>query len=276
MWSPAGACCRGEARCSAHRATRRSTSPTAWPAPPRPCAARAVDALIAVGGEGTLSCACEFVGSRFDVVGVPKTIDNDVAMTERTFGFDTAVTVATEAIDRLHTTAESHDRVIFVEVMGRNVGHIATWAGIAGGASYILVPEEHSTSTTCARPCSGAKPGPLRLDSGGGRGRQAPARHHGRGRAPDRRLRAQTPRRDCDRHSGPGGGPHGARDPGHDPRACAAGGLAHGVGPGAGHPLRGGGHRRGPRRRLSHRWSPCATAPSRGCPFGTRRRGSSL
>ena len=101
-----------------------------------------VDALIAVGGEGTLSCASEMSDRGFDVVGVPKTIDNDVGMTERTFGFDTAVAVATEAIDRLHTTAESHDRVIFVEVMGRNVGHIATWAGIAGGAAYTLVPEE--------------------------------------------------------------------------------------------------------------------------------------
>ena len=101
-----------------------------------------LDALIAVGGEGTLSCASEMSDRGFPVVGIPKTIDNDVGMTERTFGFDTAVTVATEAIDRLHTTAESHDRVIFVEVMGRNVGHIATWAGIAGGASYILVPEE--------------------------------------------------------------------------------------------------------------------------------------
>ena len=101
-----------------------------------------LDALIAVGGEGTLSCASEMSDRGFCVIGVPKTIDNDVGMTERTFGFDTAVTVATEAIDRLHTTAESHDRVIFVEVMGRNVGHIATWAGIAGGATYILVPEE--------------------------------------------------------------------------------------------------------------------------------------
>ena len=101
-----------------------------------------VDALIAVGGEGTLSCACEMSDRGFDVVGIPKTIDNDVGMTERTFGFDTAITVATDAIDRLHTTAESHERVIFVEVMGRNVGHIATWAGIAGGAAYILVPEE--------------------------------------------------------------------------------------------------------------------------------------
>ena len=101
-----------------------------------------MDALIAVGGEGTLSCAAEMSARGFEVVGVPKTIDNDVGITERTFGFDTAVAVATEAIDRLHTTAESHDRVIFVEVMGRNVGHIATWAGIAGGASYTLVPEE--------------------------------------------------------------------------------------------------------------------------------------
>ena len=103
---------------------------------------RAIDALIAIGGEGTLSCACAMHNLGYAVVGVPKTIDNDVGMTERTFGFDTAVTVATEAIDRLHTTAESHDRVILVEVMGRNVGHIATWAGIAGGAAYILVPEE--------------------------------------------------------------------------------------------------------------------------------------
>ena len=101
-----------------------------------------LDVLIAIGGEGTLSCASEMAARGFGVVGVPKTIDNDVGVTERTFGFDTAVTVATEAIDRLHTTAESHDRVIFVEVMGRNVGHIATWAGIAGGATYILVPEE--------------------------------------------------------------------------------------------------------------------------------------
>ncbi len=101
-----------------------------------------LDALIAIGGEGTLSCASEMSDRGFEVVGVPKTIDNDVGITERTFGFDTAVTVATEAIDRLHTTAESHARVIFVEVMGRNVGHIATWAGIAGGATYTLVPEE--------------------------------------------------------------------------------------------------------------------------------------
>ena len=101
-----------------------------------------LDALIAVGGEGTLSCACDMSGRGLNLVGVPKTIDNDVGLTERTFGFDTAVAIATEAIDRLHTTAESHNRVIFLEVMGRHVGHIATWAGIAGGATYTLVPEE--------------------------------------------------------------------------------------------------------------------------------------
>lgn len=100
-----------------------------------------LDALIVIGGEGTLSCAREMHTRGVPVVGVPKTIDNDVGCTERTFGFDTAVSIATDAIDRLHTTAESHDRAIFVEVMGRHVGHIATWSGIAGGAAYTLVPE---------------------------------------------------------------------------------------------------------------------------------------
>ncbi len=101
-----------------------------------------VDAVIAIGGEGTLSGANEMFGRGLPVVGVPKTIDNDVGATERTFGFDTAVSIATEAIGRLHTTAESHNRVMVVEVMGRHVGHIATWAGIAGGASLTLIPEE--------------------------------------------------------------------------------------------------------------------------------------
>ncbi len=101
------------------------------------------EALIVIGGEGTLSAGIG-VGEAgvANVVGVPKTIDNDIGLTELTFGFDTAVEVATAAIDRLHTTAESHDRVMVVEVMGRHVGHIATWAGIAGGATLTLVPEE--------------------------------------------------------------------------------------------------------------------------------------
>lgn len=101
-----------------------------------------IDAIVAIGGEGTLSCSRELAREGLPIVGVPKTIDNDISLTERTFGFDTAVQIATEAIDRLHTTAESHNRVMVVEVMGRHVGHIATWAGIAGGATLTLIPEE--------------------------------------------------------------------------------------------------------------------------------------
>jgi 6-phosphofructokinase 1 len=105
-------------------------------------ARREVDALVVIGGEGTLSAASRVYEEGIALVGVPKTIDNDIDCTERTFGFDTAVQIATDAIDRLHTTAESHNRVMVVEVMGRHVGHIATWAGIAGGATITLVPEE--------------------------------------------------------------------------------------------------------------------------------------
>lgn len=98
-------------------------------------------AVIAIGGEGTLSAANQMSKHGLKVVGVPKTIDNDLNGTDYTFGFDTAVQVATEAIDRLHSTAESHKRVIVCEVMGRHVGWIATYSGIAGGADVILVPE---------------------------------------------------------------------------------------------------------------------------------------
>lgn len=102
-----------------------------------------LDALIAVGGEGTLSLARKLHEEHgVPVVGVPKTIDNDVNGTEETFGFDTAVSIATDAIDRLRTTAEAHERVIVVEVMGRDVGWIAAAAGLAGGAELILVPEQ--------------------------------------------------------------------------------------------------------------------------------------
>jgi 6-phosphofructokinase 1 len=101
-----------------------------------------VDALVAIGGEDTLGVAHKLSGEGIQVVGVPKTIDNDLSATEVTFGFHTAVQIATEAIDRLHTTAESHDRVIVCEVMGRHAGWIATCAGIAGGAAEILIPEE--------------------------------------------------------------------------------------------------------------------------------------
>jgi 6-phosphofructokinase 1 len=100
-----------------------------------------VDALIAIGGEDTLGVATRLYAEGINVVGVPKTIDNDLGATDYTFGFDTAVNIATEAIDRLHTTAESHHRALIVEVMGRHAGWIALHAGLAGGASVILIPE---------------------------------------------------------------------------------------------------------------------------------------
>ncbi|MFD5406519.1 6-phosphofructokinase [Streptomyces griseorubiginosus] len=100
-----------------------------------------VDALVVIGGEDTLGAATELSRQGIKLVGVPKTIDNDVAGTDYTFGFDTAVGIATEAIDRLHTTAESHMRTLVVEVMGRHSGWIALHAGVAGGANVILVPE---------------------------------------------------------------------------------------------------------------------------------------
>ncbi|WP_329446214.1 6-phosphofructokinase [Streptomyces canus] len=105
-------------------------------------AAHEVDALIVIGGEDTLGVATELSRQGISLVGVPKTIDNDVTGTDYTFGFDTAVGIATEAIDRLHTTAESHMRTLVVEVMGRHSGWIALHAGIAGGANAILIPEQ--------------------------------------------------------------------------------------------------------------------------------------
>jgi 6-phosphofructokinase 1 len=100
-----------------------------------------IEALIAIGGEDTLGVAAKLAADGVNVVGVPKTIDNDLNATDFTFGFNTAVQICTDAIDRLHTTAESHNRVIILEVMGRHAGWIATYAGIAGGADAILVPE---------------------------------------------------------------------------------------------------------------------------------------
>jgi len=100
-----------------------------------------IDALIAIGGDGTLRIAQRLCDMGIPIVAVPKTIDNDLASTDYTFGFHTAVAVATDAVDRLHTTAESHDRVMVLEVMGRNCGWIALYSGIAGGADIILIPE---------------------------------------------------------------------------------------------------------------------------------------
>jgi 6-phosphofructokinase 1 len=114
--------------------------------------AEGLDALVAIGGEDTLGVAARlFEEHAFPVVGVPKTIDNDLSATDYTFGFDTAVFIATEAIDRLHTTAESHNRVMVVEVMGRHTGWIAVVSGIAGGADVILIPEHPiSVEEACA------------------------------------------------------------------------------------------------------------------------------
>ena len=102
-----------------------------------------LDALVVIGGEGTLRAALELhTEERVPLVGVPKTIDNDISSTDVSFGFHTAVQIATDAIDRLHTTAEAHDRVMVCEVMGRHAGWIAIYAGIAGGAAEIIIPEE--------------------------------------------------------------------------------------------------------------------------------------
>jgi 6-phosphofructokinase 1 len=100
-----------------------------------------IDALIAIGGDGTLTIARDLGRLGIPILGVPKTIDNDLSATEVTFGFDTALHVATDAIDRLHTTAESHGRVMVIEVMGRDAGWIALHSGLAGGADVILIPE---------------------------------------------------------------------------------------------------------------------------------------
>ncbi len=105
-------------------------------------ASNGVDALVAIGGEDTLGVATQLSDLGVDVVGVPKTIDNDLSGTDFTFGFDTAVNIAMEAIDRLHTTAESHHRVLVVEVMGRHAGWIALHSGLAGGANIVLIPEK--------------------------------------------------------------------------------------------------------------------------------------
>jgi len=111
---------------------------------------RGLDALVAIGGEDTLGVAARLYSEhQSHVVGVPKTIDNDLSGTDYTFGFDTALSIATEAIDRLHSTAESHDRVMVCEVMGRHAGWIAIMSGMAGGADVILTPERPVTVERC-------------------------------------------------------------------------------------------------------------------------------
>ncbi len=138
---------------SARRARTRSRPTTVRPRLLETLEREHIDALVAIGGEDTLGVAARLADeSGVAVVGVPKTIDNDLAATDYTFGFQTAVQIATDAIDRLHTTAESHDRVMVVEVMGRHAGWIAIHSGMAGGADVVLVPEvPFDIDEVCAR-----------------------------------------------------------------------------------------------------------------------------
>ncbi len=117
------------------------------------CRSVGLDAIIVIGGDGTMSAAQGLAAMGLNMVGVPKTIDNDLVATERTFGFDTAVGIVTEAVDRLHTTAQSHDRVMIVETMGRYAGWIALCGGMAGGADVILIPEFQYDIEEIARVC---------------------------------------------------------------------------------------------------------------------------
>src|SRR5690606_37816158 len=111
------------------------------------------DALVAIGGDGTMTILHKLQEIGLRCIGVPKTIDNDLMGTDRSFGFDTAVHIAAEAIDRLHTTAQSHSRVMIIETMGRNAGWIALYAGVAGGADVILIPEIEYDVDEIARIC---------------------------------------------------------------------------------------------------------------------------
>ena len=221
-----------------------------------------VDALIAIGGEDTLGVATKLHDLGVNVVGVPKTIDNDLNATDYTFGFDTAVNIAMEAIDRLHTTAESHHRALVVEVMGRHAGWIALHSGLAGGANVILIPElPFSVDRVCAYVESRFQShyAPILVVAEGatpdGGENAAPRQGHGR-------LRARTARRDrrvagrADRAPDRQGGPN------HRSRPHPAGWDADRVRPGARHPIRAARGRRGAATVTGGRWSRCAGPPS--------------
>ena len=219
--------------------------------------AQGLDALVAIGGEDTLGVASQlFAEHDLPVVGVPKTIDNDLSATDYTFGFDTAVFIATEAIDRLHTTAESHNRVMVVEVMGRHTGWIAVMSGIAGGADVILIPEQ---PVTVEEACDDLR------------------RRHERGKdfsivVVERGLRAHV----RVRREAPGG-PGGARDRPVRPRAARRRRRAAGAGDRGAHRLREPRDRPRPRaaRRLPHPARPRPRDALR--PEGRRsRRGGQL
>ena len=211
-----------------------------------------MDALVAIGGEDTLGAATRLHGEGVNVIGVPKTIDNDLGATDYTFGFDTAVNIAMEAIDRLHTTAESHHRALICEVMGRHAGWIALHAGMAGGANVILIPEKpFSIEKVCAyvehRFQTRYSPIVVVAEGATPAGRRGPVS--------DQRLDAfghvrlggigQTARQ-RDREAHRQGSPlHGARP--HPARR-----HADRVRPGAGHQVRRACYRRGARRSVRH------------------------
>ena len=227
-----------------------------------------LDALIAIGGEDTLGVAARLhLEHGLPVVGVPKTIDNDIAATDQTFGFDTAVSIATEAIDRLHTTAESHDRVMVVEVMGRHAGWLAVASGIAGGADVVLIPEFPLTVERCAE----------LIRQRHGRGKDFsivvvsegwPLTHEAGAGALDadgraRRVRARAPRRRRPATRGCARADHRVRDARDHARPPAAGRHPHRLRPRARDPLRPAGGRPGARRALR---------PDGGAPRHRRRR----
>ena len=217
-------------------------------------AAAGVDALVAIGGEDTLGVATKLADLGVNVVGVPKTIDNDLSGTDFTFGFDTAVNVATEAIDRLHTTAESHHRVLVVEVMGRHAGWIALHAGHRRRRQRRAHPGAAVRHRGGLRPRGGQVPHPVLPDHRGlggrgpGRGRRDDPGVRGEGRVrprPARRHRRPAGRRDR--------GPHRHGGPGRGARSHPARRHADGVRPLAGHPVRPPGHRRRRREATSAR-----------------------
>ena len=207
-----------------------------------------IDALIPIGGEDTLGVATKLAEAGVRVVGVPKTIDNDLDSTDYTFGFDTAVGVAMEAIDRLHTTGDSHHRTLVVEVMGRHAGWIALHAGMAGGANVILIPENPFDVDAVVAHCqhrfdSGYSPIIVVSEGAAPKDGDMALTHGGEGR-----LRARPPGR---HRRGAGLADRGAHRPGgagRRPRARPARRDAVAVRPRAGHPLRAGRGRRRPRR----------------------------
>ena len=247
------ASCPAAARSCAPRARTRSTSTAASSAVLEHL--RGLDALVAIGGEDTLGVAARLHAEHgAHVVGVPKTIDNDLRGTDYTFGFDTAVTIATEAIDRLHSTAESHDRVMVCEVMGRHTGWIAVMAGMAGGADVILIPELPMTVERCCELIQQpARAGQGLLDRRRQRGLRAALRDRRVARRRVGRRRRVRPRpagRRRRRARGRDRGSHRVRDARDDARPHPARRLADRPRPRARDPLR-----------AARRPSSCARAP---------------